>query len=71
MLDIIFIQEVETVTRPATLFISMMWDYSVSFSNVLMLLPFLFYSDFQDVVTTVAYYSPELNLGLRDFVSTY
>lgn len=36
-----------------------------------MLLPFLFYSDFQDLVTTVAYYSPELNLGLRDFITTY
>lgn len=34
-----------------------------------MMLPFLFYSDFQDLVSTVAHYSPELILGLRDFIS--
>ena len=71
MLDVLFIYEVDSIVKPSALFLSMMWDYSVSFSNVLMLLPFLFYSDFQDLVTTVAYYSPELNLGLRDFISTY
>lgn len=71
MLDVLFIQEVDLSLKPATLFLGMMWDYSVSFSNVFMLLPFLFYSDFQDLVITVAYYSPELNLGLRDFISSY
>ena len=71
MLDVLFIYEVDAVVKPSALFLSMMWDYSISFSNVLMLLPFLFYSDFQDLVTTVAYYSPELNLGLRDFITTY
>lgn len=71
MLDVLFISEVDSFMKPSALFLSMMWDYSISFSNVLMLLPFLFYSDFQDLVTTVAYYSPELNLGLRDFITTY
>jgi len=69
ILDVLFISEVDSNLTASTLFLGMVWDYSLLFSSVLMMLPFLFYSDFQDLVTTVAYYSPELILGLRDFIS--
>lgn len=35
----------------------------------MMVLPFLFYSDFQDLMSTVSHYAPELVLALRDFIN--
>ena len=71
VLDTLFINEIDENLSSSSLFLGIIWDYSLLFSSVLMLLPFLFYSDFQDLVTTLAYYSPELILGLRDFISLY
>lgn len=41
------------------------------FSVIFISLPFLFYSDFQDCISTVSYYNPELILGIRDFITLY
>jgi hypothetical protein len=70
-LDLLFIYEVDSDLKPNRLFTRMAWDYSVSFSNLFFYLPLLFYSDFQDLVTTITYYSPELIFGTRDSISTY
>ena len=48
-----------------------MRDYSSLFSVIFIALPFLFYSDFQDYISTVSYYNPELILGIRDFIALY
>ena len=68
-LDLLFLSSTDTTQAPLTLFAGLIQDYSLLFSTSLMMLPFLFYSDFQDLVSTVAHYSPELILGLRDFIS--
>ena len=69
MLDLLFINEIDLDVRPKTLFSSIIWDYSLTFTNVLFSLPTLFYSDFQDLTLMIAYFTPELVFGLRDFVS--
>lgn len=68
-LDLLFLSATDSTQAPLTLFAGLIQDYSLLFSTSLMMLPFLFYSDFQDLVSTVAHYSPELILGLRDFIS--
>lgn len=68
-LDLLFLSSTDSAQAPLTLFAGLIQDYSLLFSTSLMMLPFLFYSDFQDLVSTVAHYSPELILGLRDFIS--
>lgn len=68
-LDLLFLSSTDSTQVPLTLFAGLIQDYSLLFSTSLMMLPFLFYSDFQDLVSTVAHYSPELILGLRDFIS--
>ena len=68
-LDLLFLSSTDSTQAPLTLFAGLIQDYSLLFSTSLMMLPFLFYSDFQDLVSTVAHYSPELILGLRDFIS--
>ena len=70
-LDLLFIYEVDGELKVNKLFTSMIWDQSLTFSNVLFSLPSLFYSDFQDLITTIAYYSPELIFGTRDSISTH
>lgn len=70
-LDLLFMYEVDGELRVNKLFTSMIWDQSLTFSNVLFSLPSLFYSDFQDLITTIAYYSPELIFGTRDSISTF
>lgn len=68
-LDLLFLSSTDSTQAPLTLFAGLIQDYSLLFSTSLMMLPFLFYTDFQDLVSTVAHYSPELILGLRDFIS--
>lgn len=70
-LDLLFINEIDSDLKPNTLFTSMVWDSSLTFTNLLFSLPSLFYSDFQDLITTIAYYSPELIFGTRDSISAY
>ena len=71
-LDLIFINETdEAHNRVNSLFTSLIWDSSLTFTSTLFLLPSLFYSDFQDLVTTVTFYSPELILGMRDSIAAY
>ena len=69
MLDMIFIHEFDLDIQPTTLFYSLLWDYSLAFTNVLFSLPVLFYSDFQDLTLLITYFTPELTLGLRDSIA--
>lgn len=70
-LDLILIYEVDSELKVNRLFTRMAWDCSLTFANVLFSLPSLFYSDFQDLITTIAYYAPELIFGTRDSISAY
>ncbi len=70
-LDLLLIYEVDSDLKVNRLFTRMAWDCSLTFANVLFSLPSLFYSDFQDLITTIAYYTPELIFGTRDSISAY
>ena len=67
--DLLFLTSSDSSFITLNLFLGLVYDYSMMFSTVMMALPFLFYSDFQDLMSTVSHYSPELVLALRDFVN--
>lgn len=69
-LDRLFMSEAGVNRLTLVLFTALIWDAESLFSTVLMHLPSVFYSDFQDIFTTVSYYSPELILGMRDSISS-
>ena len=71
-LDLIFINEANVShNRVGVLFTGLIWDTSLTFTSSLFFLPSLFYSDFQDLVTTITFYAPELILGMKDSISAY
>lgn len=70
-LDALFIQDLDADLVSASLFNALAWDYSLLFSNVVFSLPSLFYADFQDVLTTLTFYSPELILAVHDSVAVH
>lgn len=67
-LDLLFINEVDSDASVTSLFTALMQDSSTQFSTVLLALPLVYYSDFQDLVTTISHYAPELTLALRDML---
>lgn len=68
-LDTLFISEVELNAKTTTLFTASVRDTSLHFSTSMFYLAFLFYSDFQDLLVTIGFYSPELVFGMRDSIS--
>ena len=70
-LDLLFIEEVDADSAPSTLFTNLARDYSSQFSTTLFFLPLMFYSDFQDLITTVNHYAPELLFATRDLVAAF
>jgi hypothetical protein len=67
-IDALLLNETNLSLEPAVLFSSLSNDLVTSFQSTLMFLPFLYCSDFQDVVVTLLHYSPELTLALRDML---
>jgi hypothetical protein len=70
-LDTLFISDASSLEVSTSLLNAIAWDHSLLFSNVVFSLPSLFYSDFQDLITTVTYYSPEVVIAMHDLVSSY
>ena len=69
-LDALLASEFSVATMSNDLPTTLGWDCSLLFTNIVFSLPSLFYGDFQDVVTTLAFYSPELISALHDSVTT-
>lgn len=70
-LDIIFMFETNKSFRSRELYDLFIWDVSTSFHSKFLPISFLFYTDYQDYVTTLMYYSPELILALNDYVNLF
>lgn len=70
-LDVVFLLESNKNTFTKELYDLFIWDIATSFSNKFLPLQFLFYTDYQDFVVVLMYYSPELILVLNDYVNTY
>lgn len=70
-LDIMFLLENNKSTFTREFYDLFIWDITTSFSNKFLPLQFLFYTDYQDFIVILMYYSPELILVLNDYVNTY
>lgn len=70
-LDIVFLLESNKNTFTKELYDLFIWDVATSFSNKFLPLQFLFYTDYQDFIVVLMYYSPELILVLNDYINTY
>ena len=68
-LDIIFLLESNKINFSRELYDLFIWDLATSFSNKFLPSQFLFYTDYQDYMTILLYYSPELVLALNDYVN--
>lgn len=70
-LDILFITETNKFTFSKQFYDLFIWDVINSFSMKFLSLQFLFYTDYQDFLLMITYYSPELVLALNDFINIY
>ena len=64
-LDVLLINDIDSVQKPRTLFLNLVSDCVSSFSATYFSLPLLFYTDFQDFIAASAFYCPELVVGQR------
>ncbi len=70
-LDVIFLLETNKSSRSRELYDLFMWDLSASLYNKFLPVQFLFYTDYQDFLVVLLYYSPELLLVINDYVNLY
>lgn len=70
-LDIMFITETNKTTFSKELYDVFIWDYIMLFSVKFFNLQFLFYTDYQDFLLLLTFYSPELILALSDYIEFY
>lgn len=70
-IDILFIIETNKLTFSKEFYDLYIWDILSTFSIKFLSLQFLFYTDYQDLVLMIAYYSPELIIALDDFIDIY
>jgi hypothetical protein len=70
-LDIMLINETNKIAYSKELYDSFIWDLTSLVYNKFLPLQFIFYTDYQDYLAVILYYSPELALGLIDYVNLY
>ena len=70
-IDILFLSETNKMHYAHELYSYLLWDISATLNIKLLVLQFLFYTDYQNFFTIMLYYTPELVLGVLDYVETY
>jgi len=70
-IDLTFINESDALAQDRELFEFLMWDFSSYVYNNFLPLQVIFYTDYQNLLVTILYNSPELAIALMDFVETY
>lgn len=71
ILDIIFLTETDKLNYSKELYDLIIWDLATNIHNKFLPLQFFFYSDYQDFLTIMLYYSPELLFVLNDYINIY
>lgn len=71
LLDVIFIFENNKTTFSRELYDLFIWDIANEFTIKFIPLQFFFYTDYQDFIVTLLYYSPELVLALNEYLNSY
>lgn len=70
-LDIIFLLDFNKKNYSKEFFDLFIWDLLNVLNTKFFPLQFFFYSDFQDHIWSIVYYSPEMILALNDFLNSY
>ena len=70
-LDVMFLIETNKNTYSRELYDLFIWDLTSTVYNKFLPLQFLFYTDYQDFMVILLYYSPELMLALTDYVNIF
>ena len=70
-LDVIFVTESNKQIFTKELFNFFIWDLINSIYIKFLPLQIIFYTDYQDYLTILLYYSPELILALNDYINSY
>lgn len=70
-LDILFMFESNKASYSKELYDLFIWDITTSFNNNFLPLQFFFYTDYQDFISIMLQYSPELIFALSDFLNNY
>lgn len=69
--DIIFINEINKQIFSKELYNLFIWDLISIIYNKFFIFQLLFYSDYQDYLNMLIFYSPELILAINDYVNIY
>ena len=67
-LDVLLLSDTSMLLAVKSFFITSIYDDTTTFIALMLQLPHLFYSDFQDLISTVVYYSPDLIFSLHHMV---
>lgn len=70
-LDIILLIETDKSACAREFYDFFIWDITSFFQNKFLPTQFFFYSDYQDFILIMLYYSPELILSLTDYLNIY
>lgn len=70
-LDILFITETNKQIFSKELYDLFIWDFINNIFIKFLPLNFLFYTDYQDYIIILLYYSPELVMALNEYINTY
>jgi hypothetical protein len=70
-IDIIFLIETNKMTYSRALYDAFIWDLVSIIYTKFLPLQFLFYTDYQDFIVILLYYSPELMIALTDYINIY
>lgn len=71
VLDLLLLSDVHTALTSKLFYQSILYDDTSTFISLMLQLPHLFYSDFQDIISTLLYYSPDLILVISDLITTH
>ena len=70
-LDVILLNHINSTASTNSLYLFFLWDNSTLLDNYYLYLNNIFFTDYQNLVTLILYYSPELTLALTDFYTSY
>ena len=69
--DVLLLSDIEMLLSSKSFFLSSVYDDTTTFITLMLQLPHLFYADFQDLISTLLYYSPDLVFSLHHMISEH
>ena len=69
--DLVLLADTTTLLSLKSFFLTFTHDDTTTFISLMLQLPHLFYSDFQDLISTIIYYSPDIAFSLHYMIVEY